>query len=341
MSRRHKELFGSIRAALGRGSEHPDEGAELDCELRRRTDSCLTGAAGTHCPARRSGGGKAPTPSRGFNLQLNWNQLKFSIENSFPLKFFSIEFSISILSPKHSCHFTTTLRVTLEPLHRLQQQKNCKCWSYQRVILEEEILRLEVSVCNVEWVAMLQSQSYLEKGTINQLQSPTSSCSLDIYFSFTKDISNPKYFKWSFPLGQAWPCCSEVTAGTWIPQKTKSRLAWASQPPHFGNSRHWEPPEWSRRCQCPFPAVPGLQGAALPSREFLFQDSRESADPTLRQFDSFILDGAACPSVILWISHRNAFLDCFKDALGTCNPGRKSSRDCTFPSAIHFKKSQV
>lgn len=40
---------------------------------------------------------------------------------------------------------------------------------------------------------MLQSQSYLEKGTINQPQL-TSSCSLDIYFSFTKNISNPKHF---------------------------------------------------------------------------------------------------------------------------------------------------
>lgn len=209
---------------------------------------------------------------------------------------------------------------------------------------------------------MLQSQSYLEKGTINQLQSPTSSCSLDIYFSFTKDISNPKHFhsswvEFSFRTSLTllqW--CSDVTAGTWILQKTKARLAWASQPPQFGNSLRAPPkvkqvvpvplPCCARApgC-CPCPAVPPW---TLPAGSSCFRTPGNHslhlflpADPTLGQFYSFILDGTACTSIILCISHRNAFLDCFKDVLGTCNPGRKSSRDCTFPSAIHFKKSQI
>lgn len=200
---------------------------------------------------------------------------------------------------------------------------------------------------------MLQSQSYLEKGTINQLQSPTSSCSLDIYFSFTKDISNPKHFHPTWV--EFWVRTSLTLLDSGVQwqlgheSQRKQKPGWPGLPNQLSLRTRGikSPPKWSRRCQCSLPAVPGLQGAAPAQQFYPAEHSALSSclripgnnslhlvllgDATLRQFYFFILGGTACTLIILWISHRNVFLDSSKDALGTCNPGRKA------PGTAHFQ----
>lgn len=73
---------------------------------------------------------------------------------------------------------------------------------------------------------------------------------------------------------------------------------------------------------CPCPAIPPAVNSCfrIPGKDSLHL--LLPGDPTLRRVCSLILDSTF---------HKNAFLDSFKDVLGTCNPGRKA------PGTAHFQ----